>query len=92
MGASSVLFGYFGYPVARRWYERSVTALLVALLTLVLYGSIAWGVLPTRSYSSWEGHLFGALAGGLVARFTTLQRDTSAAKLGTTRASSQVHR
>jgi membrane associated rhomboid family serine protease len=77
VGASSVLFGYFGYLVARGWYERSVTALLVALLTLVLYGSIVWGVLPTRSYISWEGHLFGLLAGVLVARLETpQQRDT----------------
>jgi membrane associated rhomboid family serine protease len=82
VGASSVLFGYFGYLVARGWYERSVTALLVALLTLVLYGSIVWGVLPTRSYISWEGHLFGLLAGVLIARFTTPQRrDTSVANL-----------
>src|SRR5262245_49235577 len=68
VGASSVIFGYFGYLVARGWYERSVTALLVALLTLGLYGGIVWGVLPTRSYVSWEGHLFGLLAGVLVAR------------------------
>ena len=74
VGASSVLFGYFGYLVARGWYERSVTALLVALLTLMLYGSIVWGVLPTRFYISWEGHLFGLLAGVLVARFTSPQR------------------
>ena len=78
IGASSVLFGYFGYLVARGWYERSVPALLVAFLTLVLYGSIVWGVLPTRAYISWEGHLFGLLAGVLVARLTTPQRrDTS---------------
>jgi membrane associated rhomboid family serine protease len=74
VGASSVIFGYFGYLVARGWYERSVTALLVALLTLMLYGSIVWGVLPTRFYISWEGHLFGLLAGVLVARFTSSQR------------------
>ena len=74
VGASSVVFGYFGYLVARGWYERSVTALLVAFLTLVLYGSIVWGVLPTQSYISWEGHLFGLLAGVLVARLTTSQR------------------
>jgi membrane associated rhomboid family serine protease len=80
VGASSVLFGYFGYLVARGWYERSVTALLVALLTLVLYGGIVWGVLPTRSYISWEGHLFGLVAGVLVARLgTPQQRDTSLA-------------
>jgi membrane associated rhomboid family serine protease len=74
VGASSVIFGYFGYLVARGWYERSVIALLVALLTLMLYGSIVWGVLPTRFYISWEGHLFGLLAGVLVARFTSPQR------------------
>src|SRR5215510_13145474 len=82
VGASSVLFGYFGYLVARGWYERSVTALLVAFLTLVLYGSIVWGVLPTRSYISWEGHLFGLLAGVLVARLATpQQRDRPVPKL-----------
>jgi membrane associated rhomboid family serine protease len=69
-----VIFGYFGYLVARGWYERSVTALLVALLVLVLYGGIVWGVLPTRPYISWEGHLFGLLAGVLVARFVTPRR------------------
>jgi membrane associated rhomboid family serine protease len=74
VGASSVLFGYFGYLVARGWYERSVTALLVAFLTLVLYGGIVWGALPMRSYISWEGHLFGLLAGVLVARLTTPPR------------------
>ena len=74
VGASSVLFGYFGYLVARGWYERSVTALLVAFLTLGLYGGMVWGVLPTRYYVSWEGHLFGLLAGVLVARLATPQR------------------
>ena len=71
VGASSVLFGYFGYLVARGWYERSVTALLVAFLTLVLYGGIVWEILPTQPYISWEGHLFGLLAGVLVARLGT---------------------
>jgi membrane associated rhomboid family serine protease len=82
VGASSVLFGYFGYLVARGWYERSVTALLVALLTLGLYGGIVWGILPTRSYISWEGHLFGLLAGVLVACLTTpRRRDTAVSSL-----------
>jgi membrane associated rhomboid family serine protease len=81
VGASSVLFGYFGYLVARGWYERSVTALLVALLTLGLYGGIVGGLLPTRPSISWEGHLFGLLAGVLVARLATPQgRATSVSR------------
>jgi len=85
VGASSVLFGYFGYLVARGWCERSVTALLVALLTLVLYGGIVWGVLPTRPFISWEGHLFGLLAGVLVARLATPRRRDTAVSSPTSR-------
>lgn len=70
IGASSLIFGYFGYLVARGWYARSITALLVALLTLGLYGGMVWGLMPTRSSISWEGHLCGLLAGVLAARVT----------------------
>jgi membrane associated rhomboid family serine protease len=38
----------------------------VGLLVGLLYGSILWGVLPTASGVSWQGHLFG-LVGGVVA-------------------------
>lgn len=68
VGASGLIFGYFGYLVARGWYERSMGALLVALLTIFLYGGLIWGVVPTRWYVSWEGHLCGLLAGVGVAR------------------------
>ena len=68
IGASTLIFGYFGYLVARGWYERSTWAVLTALLTLFLYGGHIWGVLPSRSFISWEGHLFGMLAGVLAAR------------------------
>ena len=69
IGASILIFGYFGYLVARGWYERSVWAILTAFLTLFLYGGIVWGVVPTRSFISWEGHLFGMLSGILAARW-----------------------
>ncbi len=68
VGASGLIFGYFGYLVARGWYERSTGAILTALLTLFLYGGLVWGVLPNRSFISWEGHLFGMLSGVLAAR------------------------
>ena len=68
VGASGLIFGYFGYLVARGWYERSTITILTALLALFLYGGLVWGVLPSRSFISWEGHLFGMLAGVLAAR------------------------
>lgn len=68
IGASGLIFGYFGYLVARGWYERSTVAILTALVTLFFYGGLVWGVLPGRAFISWEGHLFGMLAGVLAAR------------------------
>jgi membrane associated rhomboid family serine protease len=38
------------------------------LTTLVLYGGLLFGVLPTRIGVSWQGHLFGFLAGVGAAR------------------------
>ena len=68
IGASGLIFGYFGYLVARAWYDRSLPSILIALATLFFYGGLIWGVLPTTTYISWEGHLFGLLAGILSAR------------------------
>lgn len=68
IGASGLVFGYFGYLVARGWYERSLSSILIAIATLFFYGGLVWGVLPTNTYISWEGHLFGLLAGILAAR------------------------
>nr|VFK41598.1 MAG: Rhomboid family protein [Candidatus Kentron sp. SD]VFK47528.1 MAG: Rhomboid family protein [Candidatus Kentron sp. SD]VFK80230.1 MAG: Rhomboid family protein [Candidatus Kentron sp. SD] len=68
LGASSLVFGYFGFLVARGWYERSFLSLAVAAITILLYGGIIWGILPVRSYISWEGHLFGLIAGIIAAR------------------------
>ncbi len=68
VGASSLIFGYFGYLILRAWYERSLKSFVLAFITVSLYGSIIWGLLPTFSRISWEGHLFGMLAGILAAR------------------------
>nr|VFJ96887.1 MAG: Rhomboid family protein [Candidatus Kentron sp. LFY] len=69
LGASALVFGYFGFLVARGWYERGFLSLAVAAITILLYGGIIiWGILPVRSYISWEGHLFGLIAGVVAAR------------------------
>ncbi|MCG8604923.1 rhomboid family intramembrane serine protease [bacterium] len=68
VGASGLIFGYFGYLVASGWYERSIGSIVIAFATLSLYGGLIWGVLPVFVYISWEGHLFGLLAGVLGAR------------------------
>ena len=67
VGASGLIFGYFGFLVAAAWYEKSFKSLIFAVLTVFLYGGIVWGVLPQAPHISWEGHLFGLLAGIMLA-------------------------
>jgi membrane associated rhomboid family serine protease len=68
VGASILIFGYLGYLMASAYYERSLTALLTALIVGLLYGSMIFSILPLRAGISWQGHLFGLLGGVLVAR------------------------
>ena len=68
IGASGLVFGLAGYLIASGWYARTLMAVLIAAGTLVVYGGALFsGVLPTRPGVSWDGHLFGAIGGVLVA-------------------------
>ncbi|OQA34130.1 MAG: Rhomboid family protein [Betaproteobacteria bacterium ADurb.Bin341] len=68
LGASGIIFGYFGFLALRGWYERTVPALLVSSVTIFLYGGMIFGVLPSQPAVSWQSHLGGFLAGALMAR------------------------
>lgn len=63
VGASGVIFGVFGYLVARGFVAKKTVDLLISILVIVFYGGLIWGVLPGRAGVSWEGHLCGLLAG-----------------------------
>ena len=67
IGASGLVFGYFGILLGRAVFERSILSFVIAAITVALYGGLIWGVLPTRTYISFEAHLFGMIAGIVVA-------------------------
>lgn len=67
VGASALIFGYFGYLLARGIFDRRLKSLLIAFVAVAAYGGLFWGLLPTVSYVSWEGHLCGLFAGILAA-------------------------
>ncbi|MEO0774833.1 MAG: rhomboid family intramembrane serine protease [Pseudomonadota bacterium] len=69
VGASGLIFGWFGFLVARGVVDRSPITLATSLLIVVLYGSIVWGMVPGQTGISWEAHLFGALSGVAAAVF-----------------------
>jgi len=63
VGASALIFGYFGALLGNAFFERSFSSLIIGLITVVLYGGLLWGILPLRSYISFEGHFFGLISG-----------------------------
>ncbi|MBD1842094.1 rhomboid family intramembrane serine protease [Cyanobacteria bacterium FACHB-63] len=74
IGASGVIFGYFGFLLSRAYFERSALSIAMSLAVGLLYGGIIWGVLPGQLGISWEGHLFGFLSGIFAARQISLRR------------------
>ncbi|MEB3272519.1 MAG: rhomboid family intramembrane serine protease [Prochlorothrix sp.] len=67
LGASGLVFGYFGFLLTRGYFDRRIDSIALGLLVLALYGGLLWGVAPWQRGVSWEGHLFGLVGGGLAA-------------------------
>lgn len=69
IGASGVIFGYFGFLLLRGYFERSFVAIAFSIVVTVLYGGMLLGTVPFLNAPniSWEGHLFGFLGGVLSA-------------------------
>ncbi len=68
IGASGLIFGYFGFLLMRTYYSPSIGTIIISTGVLVFYGGILYGVLPQGGGISWEGHLFGFLSGVAVAK------------------------
>jgi membrane associated rhomboid family serine protease len=67
VGASGLIYGLLVYVFISGILRRDMRSISVSLLVGFLYGSMVWGVLPTRPQMSWEMHLGGALVGGVMA-------------------------
>ncbi|NWF10939.1 rhomboid family intramembrane serine protease [Pseudomonas salomonii] len=67
VGASGWVFGLWAYLLSRAWFHRSWINLIVAAVVAVFYGGLIMGFVP-RQGISFEGHLFGALAGFIAAK------------------------
>lgn len=70
IGASGLVFGYFGYVLMRGVYERRFLSIVISLVIGLLFGGTLAGAIPGLADAgiSWQGHLFGLLGGVLVAR------------------------
>ena len=64
VGASGLIFGYFGYVLARGLIDRNLIDALAAVVMALSYAYILTVAIPGTPGVSWIGHL-GGLAGGL---------------------------
>ena len=67
IGASGLSSGLLAFVFFSGILRRDMRSISVSLLVGFLYGSMVWGVLPTRPQMSWEMHLTGAVFGVLMA-------------------------
>ncbi|TDQ53016.1 membrane associated rhomboid family serine protease [Actinorugispora endophytica] len=73
VGASGLIFGYFGYLVLRGIIERKTIDIVIMICVVLFYGTLIFGVLPQQQGISWQAHLFGFL-GGLLSAYVLPRR------------------
>jgi membrane associated rhomboid family serine protease len=69
VGASGLICGLISFLIFSGIFEKRLVPLIMSLVVGFLYGStLLWSVVPQiGSDISWDGHLCGAIAGGIVA-------------------------
>lgn len=63
IGASALITGYWGLLVTDIVNQGSATAIILGIISLYYFVGIFLGIFPSKKGVSWEGHLFGLLAG-----------------------------
>jgi membrane associated rhomboid family serine protease len=63
IGASGLVFCYFGYLSSLAYFRRNIGTLLLSVICIIGYGGMIRGILPTSAAVSWEGHLAGLVTG-----------------------------
>jgi len=63
IGASGLVFGYWGYLLTNAFVHFSVLTIILAVICLYYFGGMVIGLFPKSNEESFEGHLFGAVAG-----------------------------
>jgi len=73
VGASGLIFGYFGYVLVRGFLDRNMVDIGVGVVAGVLYWTILQVAIPGTPGVSWIGHL-GGLVGGVIAAWVVRNR------------------
>lgn len=63
IGASALITGYWGYLLINAYHQPSLMAIVLAIVCVYYFGGLFFGLFPSEDKVSWEGHLFGCIAG-----------------------------
>ena len=72
IGASGVITGYWGLLVMDIYQQGSILAILLGGFCLYFFAGIILGIFPGERGVSWQGHLFGLIAGILTSYLLTI--------------------
>jgi membrane associated rhomboid family serine protease len=63
IGASALITGYWGFLICNIYQQGTLTTIILGLVSLYYFAGIFFGIFPREKGVSWQGHLFGLLAG-----------------------------
>ncbi len=66
IGASALITGYWGLLVSEILQQGTLTAIVLGVISIYYFAGIFLGIFPGKKGVSWEGHLFGLVAGMVV--------------------------
>lgn len=66
IGASGMVYAISSFLFFSGAWRKERRMMAVSLIIVFLYGGMVWGIFPLFKDMSWEGHLFGGLAGLLM--------------------------
>jgi len=84
IGASGIIFAYFGYLLCTGLFERRIGAMMLSVIAVLGWGGLIYGVLPNQPGISWESHLFGLAGGAYAALLLARHRRNPPQKSATT--------
>lgn len=67
IGASGVVYAMAAFHFVSGIIRNDVRLLTLSVVVVFLYGGLIWGVFPIDPRISWEGHLWGAVSGVVLA-------------------------
>ena len=67
IGASGMVYALVFFAFFSGVFRKDVRSIALSLIVAFLYGGLIWGVFPIQPGVSWEGHLFGGIAGVVLA-------------------------